>query len=102
MVEAIERIQDYVAGMDATSFRSDRRTFDAVVRNLEILGEASKHIPPDLQSLYTAAPWRLIGDLRNKAIHDYSGLSPDLVWQTVKRDLPPLHDALLRMREAAG
>jgi len=97
MLEAIERIESYTQGMDASEFASDRRTYDAVVRNLEIIGEASKYIPPELTTFYTDAPWRVLGDLRNKAIHDYNGLSPKRIFQTVRDNLPGLKMALGRM-----
>lgn len=94
MLNAIGRIQDYTAGMDDTEFTQDRKTYDAVVRNLEIIGEASRFIPPALSAMYTAAPWRVLGDLRNKAIHDYNGLSPLRIFRTAQDDLPGLKAAV--------
>lgn len=97
MLEAIARIEAYTHGLDEAGFQSDTKTFDATVRNFEILGEASRHVPAPLTGFYTDAPWRRIGDLRNKAIHDYHRLSPALIYRTARDNLPGLKVALGRM-----
>ena len=97
MLGAIENIRDYTAGLDIATFGARGMVIDAVLRNFTILGEAAKYVPPYLRHHYTAAPWRLIIDIRNRAIHDYSGVDAGIVWRTIGRDLPDLESALRRM-----
>ncbi|QJE73366.1 DUF86 domain-containing protein [Aerophototrophica crusticola] len=100
MLGSINRIQDYTAGMGLAAFLADQKTIDACVRNIEIIGEASRHVPADLAALYTRAPWRVIGDLRNKVIHEYDGIDPARIYQTITDELPDLKSALFRMLDA--
>jgi uncharacterized protein with HEPN domain len=74
IVEACERITSYVAGMDEVAFQEDRKTFDAVVRNLEIIGEAVKQVPETTRSLAPAIEWKRIAGLRDVLIHAYFGI----------------------------
>jgi len=97
MLRSIDRIHEYTAGMDQAAFVADQKTFDAVMRNLEIIGEASRYIPESLTRHYTDLPWRSIGDLRNVIIHNYNALSPDRLWLTIKESLPGLKSALVAM-----
>ncbi|MDP6351293.1 MAG: DUF86 domain-containing protein [Alphaproteobacteria bacterium] len=101
MIRAIERIQDYTAGMDYARFCRDPKTVDAVVRNLEIIGEASKRVPKSLAALYTDADWRRIGAMRDKLIHDYAETNTGLVWETVQTRLGSLDRALRQMLQVA-
>lgn len=71
-------------------FFSDKKTQDAVIRNIEIIGEAIKNISPKLRASYPDIPWRLLAGMRDKMIHEYFGVNLDLVWETVERDLPEL------------
>jgi uncharacterized protein with HEPN domain len=87
--EAIARISEYTRnGRDL--FFSDTKTQDAVVRNLEIVGEAVKNLSDESKSSRPDIPWRLIGGMRDKLIHHYFGVNLDLVWQTVEVELPKL------------
>lgn len=97
MIEAIEQIRTYTKGMDAAAFVAQRMVIDAVVRNFLILGEAAKYVPQELHRHYTEAPWRLVTDLRNRAIHDYPGVDAAILWSTIQRNLPGLDAALHRM-----
>ena len=97
MLDAILKISAYTEGMDEPAFSADLKTVDAVVRNLEIIGEASRSIPENLYSLYTDADWRRIGEMRNKLIHDYAGTNVGLVWQTLIGRLDALETSLRDM-----
>lgn len=92
---AIERIESFVAGMDYESFVADDKTLSAVVRKLEIIGEAVKQLPESFTSIYPVIPWKQIAGMRDKLIHFYFGVDPLLVWQTVRNRLPELKAVLL-------
>lgn len=93
MVEAIERIESYISGYDQSTFMSDEKTIDAVVRQLEILGEAASQVPSDLVK-DSPIPWKAIVGLRNKLIHEYFGVDYEIVWDTVTNKLKGLKEYL--------
>jgi uncharacterized protein with HEPN domain len=88
--EAIGKIERYIGGMDRDSFTADEKTIDAVVRNLEIIGEAARQIPPAFKGKNIDVPWGLIVGLRNRIVHDYFGLDLELIWYIITSDLPEL------------
>lgn len=85
--EAIHRIGGYTAGMDAATFTHDIKTQDAVLRNLEIIGEATKSLSEALRLKYPDVPWRGMAGLRDRLIHHYFGVNLDIVWQIVVSEL---------------
>jgi len=99
ILQAISKIEQYTAGMTFETFRADDKTVDAVVRNLEIIGEASHNVPPPIRRRYSHLPWGKMVGIRNVLIHEYSGVSLPVVWRTVKKDLPPLVALLREMLE---
>jgi uncharacterized protein with HEPN domain len=87
--EAINRILTYTAsGRD--TFVTDAKTQDAVIRNIEIIGEATRNISETTRTSHPEVPWRDISDMRNKVIHDYFRVDQDIVWDVVQNDLPSL------------
>ena len=87
--DAIQHIVNYTeAGKE--NFFSDRKTQDAVVRNLEIIGEATKRVSVTLKEAHPEIAWKPIAGMRDKLIHDYFGINLQLVWDAVVRDLPDL------------
>ena len=94
MRASIEKIGRYTAGYTRETFLHDERTVDAVVRNLEILGEASRQLPDEFVAQHPEVPWRLIAGLRNRIVHDYFGLDLEILWQIISRDIPPLRTQL--------
>jgi uncharacterized protein with HEPN domain len=90
MLEAIERVTSYVQGMSRAAFLADSRTQDAVLRNLEVLGEASKRVPYSIQHRHPDIPWARIGDMRNILVHEYHSVDPEIVLDAACNDLPPL------------
>jgi uncharacterized protein with HEPN domain len=94
MLEALRKIDSYTAGLDHSAFLQDEKTIDAVVRNLEVLGEAAQQIPDEFEARHPGVPWRRIAGLRNRIVHDYFGLDLEIIWQIVRNDLPPLKATL--------
>ena len=94
ILEALGRIDQYTQGIDFDQFKSDQRTIDAVVRNLEIIGEAASHIPELIIQNNHQIPWKYMKAMRNLLIHEYFGVNVEILWQTVKHDLPPLKNHL--------
>jgi uncharacterized protein with HEPN domain len=95
MVEAIERIHRYIEDMDEVSFLDDEKTQDAVVRNFEIIGEASRNIEryhSDYAEAHPQVPWTFIYAMRNRVAHGYFKVDFELVWKTIHEDLPELHE----------
>ena len=100
MLEATERIERYVAGMDQPAFLADEKTSDAVVRNLEILGEAAAHVPDEFRARTPELEWPRIVGLRNRVVHGYFAVDLELVWRNAVSDLPVLASRLRRLRDS--
>lgn len=97
ILEAITRISGYTANMNYEAFLTDTKTQDAVIRNLEIIGEAAKKVSPQLRDQSSELPWRSMAGLRDRLIHDYFGVNVDIVWQIVSSDLAALVEPLKAM-----
>lgn len=79
------------------NFIEDKKTIKAVIRSLEVIGEAANKIPLDVRESYPEIPWQEIIDMRNKLIHEYSGIDIDIVWQTIEDDLKPLEETVRKI-----
>lgn len=104
MADALVQACTYVDGMDKAAFLADRRTQQAVVLNLMILGEAASRLladHPDFVAQHPAVPWRNIKGMRNRIAHGYFELSVDLVWETVRSALPDLVRQMPAIRASA-
>jgi hypothetical protein len=97
MIEALRRIREYTACGEA-AFRSDTRTQDAVIRNFEILGEAAKRVSDQPRQAAPEIPWKQAAAMRDKLIHDYFGVSLDVVWDTASVQAPQLEAQLLKLQ----
>lgn len=95
ILEAIDRIQHYTNGLNFDQWQKDIKTIDAVIRNLEIIGEAANHIPPEIQTLYPDIPWHKMRGIRNILVHEYFGVDTEVLWRTTQEDLPGLRVLLL-------
>jgi uncharacterized protein with HEPN domain len=84
---ALARIGHYTSGMQREQFLADEKTIDAVVRNLEIIGEAVRWLPDDFKLRYVGVPWGQIAGLRNRIVHDYFGLDLEIIWQVLQVSL---------------
>lgn len=98
MLEAMQKIEIYIAGLDYPKFLRDEKTTDAVVRNLEVLGEAARQLPDDFTLRNPDVPWNQIAGLRNRIVHDYFGLDLEIIWRIIQHDLPPL---VIRLKKLA-
>ncbi|WP_238569903.1 DUF86 domain-containing protein [Thermus thermophilus] len=97
MLESLEKIERYTAGLTFERFAQDDRTVDAVVRNLEVIGEAARQIPSEVRERYPEVPWRRVIGLRNVVVHEYFAVDVEIVWTVVRQSLPELKEALRRM-----
>ncbi|MBI3601043.1 MAG: DUF86 domain-containing protein [Nitrospinae bacterium] len=97
ILESIADIRDFTAGMAKERFYVDKKTIKAVVRSLEVIGEAVSKIPQYLRNNYQETPWEEIIGMRNRLIHEYFGVDLDIVWQTIEEDLEPLDKIIKRI-----
>ena len=98
ILEAINFIEDYIENYTFERFISDRKTIDAVVRNLEVIGEASKHIPEEIKDKYRSIDWFGIRGLRNRITHEYFGLSYKIIWKIITEELPILEKEFIKIK----
>jgi uncharacterized protein with HEPN domain len=87
---SIEKIQRYIAGLVDGSFLADEKTTDAVVRNLEIIGEAAKQLASEFKNRHSEIPWAQIAGLRNRIVHNYAGIDLKLVWSILQTAIQKL------------
>jgi uncharacterized protein with HEPN domain len=90
ILSSIEKVERYIAHCDREQFLNDEKTIDAVVRNLEIIGEATRRLSDDFTRQHASIPWPQIAGLRNRIVHEYFGLDLDIIWNIVHDDLPRL------------
>jgi len=96
-MEAINRIESYLQDTTHAQFEIDRMRFDAVVRNLEIIGEAVKRVPDSIRENYPSVAWRKIAGLRDRLIHAYFNIEIDIIWDVVQSELPILKNEIQRI-----
>jgi len=94
MLEAIGKIENFTSGYSKERFLADTKTVDAVVRNLEIIGEAARRLPQFIKDAFTDIEWAKIIGLRHRVVHEYFGIDLEIIWSILKKDLPPFKDAL--------
>ena len=102
ILEAIANIEADTAGYDFEKFRSDRPARQLVERNLEIISEASRRLPAELKDQEPRVPWQAIAGIGNILRHDYHETYPTVLWETCKKDLKPLKDAIRRIGTRVG
>ncbi|MCK4623895.1 MAG: DUF86 domain-containing protein [Phycisphaerae bacterium] len=99
ILDSVEVIREYTAGMGFETFSGDRKTIDAVVRNMTIIGEAANNVPVEVTDAHPEIPWRLMRDFRNVVVHVYFGVDVNIVWDTTQNNLPPLVKPLEKLLE---
>lgn len=96
---SIEKIEKYTKSLTFKKFVKDFKTIDAVVRNLSIIGEAVNNMPQEIKDQRPDIPWDEIIGMRNKVIHEYFGIDEDILWATIKNDLPYFKEQILELIE---
>ncbi len=91
---SLGKIARYTVGMSREVFLDDEKTVDAVVRNLEIIGEAVKQLPDNFKAAHPEVPWAQIAGLRNRIVHDYAGVDLEIIWQIMQASLPDLESKI--------
>lgn len=88
------RVLEYIAGIDKETLRTSPMRLDAILRNLEIIGEAAKHLPAEAQAQYPTIDWANARAMRNVLAHGYEAVSFEILWRTLQNEIPPLEAAL--------
>lgn len=99
MIAFARRVESYTNGLEQADFIANTLVYDAVLRNLELIGEAATRIPNVVRKAYPYIPWRLIIATRNRLIHGYLGIDNDTLWSIVKCDIPELVSGLQRLKK---
>ena len=102
MIEFSEKVLSYTNGLDQATFIADDRTYDATLRNLELVGEAATHIPRAVRDAHPEIEWREIIATRNRVAHGYMGMDEDVIWDIIQTDIPNLLPALQGLLNSAG
>lgn len=100
IIDFAEKVLTYTDGHDQAGFVASGLTYDATLRNLELIGEAAAHIPDEIRAAHSEIPWRMIIATRNRIIHGYLGIDDDTLWSIIRDDVPellPLLKALKNM-----
>ena len=93
IIESTEKILEYIAGMSFEQFCVDRKTQDAVVRNLEVIGEAARNLPDEIKNNIADIEWKKITSLRNLLAHEYFGINQKIIWDIIQNKVPQLYQA---------
>lgn len=99
ILQAAGEVREYTTGLSEKQFFGDRKTIEAVVWNLQIIGEAAKNIPEEIRSRYPSVPWRDMAGLRDIIVHQYFGIKLDLIWKVIQRDLLRVEEGIRAILE---
>ena len=100
--QAIDRIEQYIKNLSFDAFSDDQKSVDAVVRNLEIIGEAANRLPDEFKEKYSEIEWHKVVGLRHRIVHEYFGIDLEIIWQILQKDLPELRQKITRIMGDEG
>ena len=99
IIDAVDQIMEYTQGVNKNDFQKSRMIQDAVIRNFEIIGEATKQVSDSTRSNFPDVPWKNMAGMRDKLIHDYMGVDLDAIWNTIEEMLPNLRGDLQKIAD---
>jgi uncharacterized protein with HEPN domain len=99
ILNSIEEIENFSTGLSFNKFMRDKKTINAIIRSLEVIGEASKNIPKQIRNNHPDIPWAKMAGMRDKLIHEYFGIDLEIIWQTIKRDIPTLKPLIIKLKD---
>ena len=97
ILDAINDVENFTHNLTYDQFIKDRKTLNAVVRSIEVIGEASKQLPNSLKAKYAELPWKEISGMRDKLIHAYFGADTEIIWQAAKENIPSMKKRIQTM-----
>ncbi len=102
IAESMNRIEEYIQSLTFETFEENKMVVDAVIRNIEIIGEASRNIPETMKKKYPDIPWKRMAGLRNITIHEYFGVDLSIIWEIVTKNLPQTKARIQAMLKTWG
>jgi uncharacterized protein with HEPN domain len=99
ILEAMDNAITFIENMSYEEFAQDTKTIYAVIRAIEVIGEATKNIPDEIRKKYPEIPWKDMAGMRNKAIHEYFGVKIEMVWLTIKENIPKIKPFIKKVYE---
>jgi uncharacterized protein with HEPN domain len=100
ILDSIQDIENFIQGMNYEEFRDDRKTINAVIRSIEIIGEASKKIPKSLRDSQPEIPWKKMAGMRDKLTHAYFGIDLEIIWKVVSEEIIQIKPGILKIKDS--
>jgi uncharacterized protein with HEPN domain len=100
ILDSIQDIENFIQGMNYEEFRDDRKTINAVIRSIEIIGEASKKIPKSLRDSQPEIPWKKMAGMRDKLTHAYFGIDLEIIWKVVSEEIIRIKPGILKIKDS--
>jgi len=102
ILDSINDIENFIGDMNFEEFTRDKKTINAVVRSIEVIGEATKKIPKTLRDRYSNIPWKKMAGMRDKLIHEYLGIDIEILWKVAKDEVSPLKPLIQNTLKSLG
>lgn len=99
ILESAREVEMFIVGMNYDKFFRDKKTINAVIRSLEVMGEAAKRVPEEIRANYPEIPWKRMAGMRDKLIHEYAGVDLETVWDVATEELPALKPILEKLKD---